>query len=361
MSANLQRELDQADQLLWLAASNQESGRGPAAAAASGIPLASSLICPGLTVLNARGEVLLSEPGGNNSLQETERLAADLAWHRANSTQQMHLGDIHQGLQDKELNWHVSRRINTASGEFAGLAACHIELRAFLIFGESRIFKNGTNMVASSDGQVLLQNTDAGMTLGEGRLSPGLLENIRLAPDGAHAYLQLDPDGEQRYYSALAVVGRPLLLVNGISKKNLDLVAAPAQQLIGFFIGITGLLIAVATAAMLWGLRSLFGQFVLRLKDEQQLLEQAQLLRQVLSNAGAGQWQLHWPSMRLTVSNLLVHASWARGQRRRSGLCFGWAKQQLVSKNLAAADPPGRPAPGRRFCKSSAHGSSDPA
>ena len=114
MSANLQRELDQADQLLWLAASNQESGRGPAAAAASGIPLASSLICPGLTVLNARGEVLLSEPGGNNSLQETERLAVDLAWHRANSTQQMHLSDIHKGLKNKELSWHVSRRINTA-------------------------------------------------------------------------------------------------------------------------------------------------------------------------------------------------------------------------------------------------------
>ena len=306
MSANLQRELDQADQLLWLAASNQESGRGPAAAAASGIPLASSLICPGLTVLNARGEVLLSEPGGNNSLQETERLAADLAWHRANSTQQMHLSDIHKGLKNKELSWHVSRRINTASGEFAGLAACHIELRAFLIFGESRIFKNGTNMVASSDGQVLLQNTDAGMTLGEGRLSPGLLEHIRPAPDGAQAYLQLDPDGEQRYYSALAVVGKPLLWVNGISKKNLDLVSAPAQQLIGFFVGITGLLIAVATAAMLWGLRSLFGQFDLRLTDQQQLLEQAQSLQQVLSNAGAGQWQLHWPSMRLTVSNLLV-------------------------------------------------------
>lgn len=91
-----------------------------------------------------------------------------------------------------------------------------------------------------------------------------------------------------------------------MSKKNIDLLTSPARQLIGFLVGITSLLVVIATAAMLWGLRSLFAQFVLRLKDEQKLLEQAQLLHQVLNNAGAGQWQLQWPSMRLTVSNLLV-------------------------------------------------------
>ncbi|NBY28761.1 MAG: hypothetical protein EBQ71_18665 [Betaproteobacteria bacterium] len=190
LSANLQQALERADQLLWVAASNHGPAGGPAAAAAaaSGIPLPSSLICSGLTVLNARGQVLLSEPGvqdsGQDSLQETERLAADLAWHRANSTQQMHLSDIHQDLKNNELNWHVSRRINTASGEFAGLAACHIDLNASLIFGSARSFKGGTSLIVSSDGQVLVQNTDAGSTLGGGRLSPGLLESIRLAADG---------------------------------------------------------------------------------------------------------------------------------------------------------------------------------
>ena len=313
LSANLQQALERADQLLWVAASNHGPAGGPAAAAAaaaSGIPLPSSLICSGLTVLNARGQVLLSEPGvqdsGQDSLQETERLAADLAWHRANSTQQMHLSDIHQDLKNNELNWHVSRRINTASGEFAGLAACHIDLNASLIFGSARSVKGGTSLIVSSDGQVLVQNTDAGSTLGGGRLSPGLLESIRLAADGARVHLQQDPDGEQRQYSWLAVAGRPLLVVNGMSQKNIDLLTSPARQLISFLVGITSLLVVIATAAMLWGLRSLFAQFVLRLKDEQQLLEQTQLLHQVLNNAGAGQWQLQWPSMRLTVSNLLV-------------------------------------------------------
>ena len=259
-----------------------------------------------MTVLNARGEVSLSQPGVQESGVESENLAADLAWHRANDTPQMHLGDIHQSPQDGRLQWHVSRRMNTASGEFAGLVACHIDLNASLIFASARSFKDGTSLIASSDGQVLVQNTDAGNTLGVGRLSPGLLESIRLAADGPHAHLQQDPDGELRQYSWQAMAGKPLLIVNGISKKNINAMTAPARQLIGWLLGLTSLLIAIATAAMLFGLRSLFTQFRLRLKDEQQLLEQQQLLRQILNTAGAGQWQLQWPSMRLTVSNLLA-------------------------------------------------------
>ena len=316
LEANLRQQFDQADQLLWVAVANFGTAGGPAAAAAAaaataaataaGLPLASSVICPGLTVLNARGEVLLSEPGVQESGPETKRLAADLAWHRANDTPQMHLGDIHQSPQDGRLQWHVSRRMNTASGEFAGLVACHIDLNASLMFASARSFKDGTSLIASSDGQVLVQNTDAGNTLGVGRLSPGLLESIRLAADGPHAHLQQDPDGELRQYSWQAMAGKPLLIVNGMSKKNINAMTAPARQLIGWLLGLTSLLIAIATAAMLWGLRSLFRQFRLRLQDEQQLLEQQQLLGQILNTASAGQWQLQWPSMRLTVSNLLA-------------------------------------------------------
>lgn len=304
LSTNLRQQFDQADQLLWEASANFGATRGPAAAA--GLPLASSVICPGLTVLNARGEVSISQPGMQESGPETKDLAADLAWHRANSTQQMHLGDIHQSPQDGRLQWHVSRRMNTASGEFAGLVACHIDLNTSLLFGSARSFKDGTSLIASSDGQVLVQNTDAGSTLGVGRLGPGLLESIRLAADGPHAHLQQDPDGELRQYSWQAMAGKPLLVVNGMSTKNISALTAPARQLIGWLVGLTGLLIAIATAAMLFGLRSLFTQFRLRLKDEQQLIEQQLLLQQVLNNAGAGQWQLQWPSMRLTVSNLLA-------------------------------------------------------
>lgn len=311
LSANLRQQFDQTDELLWVAVANFGRARSPAATAAAaavtaGIPLASSFICPGLTVLNARGEVSLSEPGVQESGRESERLVADLAWHRANNTQQMHLGEIYQSPQDDRLQWHVSRRINTASGEFAGLVACHIDLNASLIFGSARRDKDGTSLIALSDGQVLLQNTDAGTTLGVGRLSPGLLESIRLAEDGPRAHLQQDPDGELRQYSWQAMAGKPVLIVNGMSTKNIDALTAPARQLIGWLVGLTSLLIAIATAAMLWGLRSLFAQFRLRLNDEQQLIEQQQLLQQVLTTAGAGQWQLQWPSMRLTVSNLLV-------------------------------------------------------
>ena len=305
LEANLRQQFDQADQLLWVAVANFGAAGGPAAAAA-GLPLASSVICPGLTVLNARGEVSLSQPGVQESGSETENLAADLAWHRANNTQQMHLGKIHQSPQDDRLQWHVSRRMNTASGEFAGLVACHVDLNAILMFASARRFKDGTSLIASSDGQVLVQNTDAGNTLGVGRLSPGLLESIRLAADGPHAHLQQDPDGELRQYDWQAMAGKPLLIVNGVSKKNINALTAPARQFIVGLIGLTGLLLAIVTAAMLFGLRSLFTQFRLRLKDEQKLIEQQLLLKQILNTAGAGQWQLQWQSMRLTVSNLLM-------------------------------------------------------
>ena len=308
LQANLRQQFDQADQLLWEASANFGAARSPAAAAAAaaGSPLAAVVICPGLAVLNARGEVLLSQPGTRESGVDSKSLAADLAWHRANNTQQMHLGDIHQSPQNDRLQWHVSRRINTASGEFAGLVACHIDLDASLLFSSERNLKDGISLIASSDGQVLVQNTDAGNTLGVGRLSPGLLESIRLAADGPHAHLQQDPDGELRRYSWQAMAGKPLLIVIGTSMKNINALTAPARQLIGWLVGLTGLLILITTAVMLWGLRSLFAQFHLRLKDAQQLIEQQQLLQQVMSNAGAGQWQLQWPSMRLSVSNLLA-------------------------------------------------------
>ncbi len=303
-AANLRQQFDQADQLLWEASGNFGAARGPAAAvAAAGIPLAASFICPGLAVLNARGEVLISQPGTQKSGPETKSLAADLAWHRANNAQQMYLGDIHQSPGNDRLQWHASRRVNTASGEFAGLVACHIDLNASLLFGSTPGFKDGISLLALSDGQVLVQNTDAGSTLGVGRLSPGLLESIRLAADGPHAHLQQDPDGELRRYRWQAVAGKPLLVVNGMSTKNINAFTAPERHLIVGLVGLTGLLIAIATAVMLW---VLFAQFHLRLKDEQQLIEQQQLLQQVLNNAGAGQWQLQWPSMRLTVSNLLA-------------------------------------------------------
>ena len=303
-AASLRQQFDQADQLLWEASGNFGAARGPAVvAAAAGIPLAASFICPGLAVLSAQGEVLISQPGTQKSGPETKSLAADLAWHRANNAPQMYLGDIHQSPGNDRLQWHASRRVNTASGEFAGLVACHIDLNASLLFGSTPGFKDGISLLALSDGQVLVQNTDAGSTLGVGRLSPGLLESIRLAADGPHAHLQQDPDGELRRYRWQAVAGKPLLVVNGMSTKNINAFTAPERHLIVGLVGLTGLLIAIATAVMLW---VLFAQFHLRLKDEQQLIEQQQLLQQVLNNAGAGQWQLQWPSMRLTVSNLLA-------------------------------------------------------
>lgn len=324
LTNSLQHTLMQADKALDRAVTkNWQPGSKPAAVGTLvDLPAAN---CPGLAVLGAQGQILaaINRPGA----QDSRQWPADLAWHSANKSTQMRLGQINADRPSGGLQWHVSRRMDTASGEFAGMAACHIDIDTPYLFGAVRTFKDGTSLLASTDGQVLLQNTDTGSKLGSGTLSSSLLEKLRQNADGAGLHLQQDPDGELRSYSWQAIDGQPLLIVNGIAQRNIDALTAPARRLFAWLIGLLGLLIVMISAASMWGLQVLHTQLLLRDKDQQQLRGQDKLLQEILSKADAGQWKLHWPSRRLTVSNEL----WMRLGLKKNGGPHKLAAQQHTS------------------------------
>lgn len=171
-----------------------------------------------ISVIDVRGDLIAnSPPAPVISLADRPHFRA----HVERDSGKPFLGEPLLGRVSQKWSMHVSRRVNTAAGSFAGVVVASIDLDYLKRFYQSvSLGKDGIIELIGNDGIVRVRSSDEGISAGQDASGMKLFQDLR---DGSRlgTYSAVSPiDQVRRIVSYRVVEGHPLVVTVNISENE---------------------------------------------------------------------------------------------------------------------------------------------
>ena len=171
-----------------------------------------------ISVIDVRGDLIANSPSAPViSLADRPHFRA----HVERDSGKPFLGEPLLGRVSQKWSMHVSRRVNTAAGSFAGVVVASIDLDYLKRFYQSvSLGKDGIIELIGNDGIVRVRSSDEGISAGQDASGMKLFQDLR---DGSRlgTYSAVSPiDQVRRIVSYRVVEGHPLVVTVNISEKE---------------------------------------------------------------------------------------------------------------------------------------------